>query len=58
MIAMKYIIFHTFRYKNIVNTAKLIRSRAQSKTKKEKKKRKELYHSFQMMMSLHKRILK
>lgn len=45
------------RYKNIVNTAKLIRSRAQSKSKK-KKKRKKLYHSFQMIMSLHKRILK
>lgn len=28
------------RYKNIVNTAKLIRSRAQSKSKKKKKKEK------------------
>lgn len=27
------------RYKNIVNTAKLIRSRAQSKSKKKKKKK-------------------
>lgn len=47
------------RYKNIVKHCKiLIRSRAQNKSKKEKKKRKKLYHSFQMMMSLHKRILK